>query len=302
MILDPEVLEAALHRFEAEYIDPDKAARAAAEIRRAAAAGEYADLDGAAACAAVTAVFADVCRDKHLRLVWSPESEPLEEEDAEAGAAMFAALCREHNDGVRKIEILDGGIGYLDLTLIPTAEIGGATIGAAMRVVAGTKALIIDLRSTIGGSTDGVQLWCSHLIAGADTLLTTSHSRVKGTRQYWSLGHLDIPRYLDRPVYVLTGARTFSGGEDLAYTLQGLKRATLIGATTRGGAHPTDWYQLTEHVTVTVPNCRSESPFTGTDWEGVGVVPDVAVAQEEALAAAIERARLSIGAGADRHQ
>ncbi|WP_194923238.1 S41 family peptidase [Catenulispora pinisilvae] len=300
MILGPKVLEAALARFEAEYIDPEKAARAAAEVRRAADAGEYARLDGAAACEAITKVFFDACRDKHLRLIWSQEPEPLEHEDEEAGAAMFAALCREHNNGVRKVEVLDGGIGYLDLTLIPTAEIGGATIAAAMRLVAGTKALIVDLRGTIGGSTDGVQLWCSYLIADADTLLTTSHSRVKGTRQYWSLGHLDAPRYLDRPVYVLTGARTFSGGEDLAYTLQGLKRATLIGATTRGGAHPTDWYQLTEHVTVTVPNCRSESPFTGTDWEGVGVVPEIAVAEDEALAAAIERARLSIRADADR--
>ncbi|ACU77690.1 peptidase S41 [Catenulispora acidiphila DSM 44928] len=300
MILEPKVLDAALARFETEYIDPDKAARAAAEIRRAAAAGEYAQLDGAAACAAVTKVFADVCQDKHLRLIWSEEPEPLEDDDEEAGAAMFAALCREHNNGVRKVEVLDGGIGYLDLTLIPTAEIGGATIAAAMQLLAGTRALIVDLRSTIGGSTDGVQLWCSYLIRGADTLLTTSHSVVKGTRQYWSLGHLDAPRYLDRPVYVLTGARTFSGGEDLAYTLQGLRRATLIGATTRGGAHPTDWYQLTEHVTVTVPNCRSESPFTGTDWEGVGVVPDLAVAEDEALTAAIEHAKLSIGADADR--
>jgi hypothetical protein len=300
MMLDLEVLEAALGRFEAEYIDRDKAARAAAEIRRAAADGEYANLDGAAACEAVTKVFFDVCQDKHLRLIWSEEPEPLEEEDAEAGAAMFAQLCREHNNGVRKAEILEGGIGYLDLTLIPTAEIGGATITAAMQLVAGASALIIDLRGCIGGSTDGVQLWCSYLIRGADTLLTTSHSSVKGTRQYWSLGHLDGPRLLDRPVYVLTGARTFSGGEDLAYTLQGLQRAFLIGATTRGGAHPTDWYQLTEHVTVTVPNCRSESPFTGTDWEGVGVVPEIAVPEDEALTVAVEQAKLSIGRVAAR--
>lgn len=141
MILDPQVLEAALARFEAEYIDPEKAARAAAEIRHAAGAGEYAQLDGAAACAAVTKVFFTVCQDKHLRLIWSEEPEPLEEED-----------------GVRKVEILDGGIGYVDLTLIPTAETGGATIAATMQLVAGTKALILDLRGTIGGSTDGVQL------------------------------------------------------------------------------------------------------------------------------------------------
>lgn len=292
MTLAPQILEAALVRFEAEYIDPAKAAEAAAEIRRAHAAGEYDGLDGAATCAAVTDVFFSICRDKHLRLIWNEEPEPIEEDDD--GEAMFAALCREHNNGVRKIERLEGNIGYLDLTLIPTAELGGATIAAALRVVADTAALIIDLRGNIGGSTDGVQLWCSYLIRGADTLLTTAHSATKGTRQYWSLGHLEGPRYLDRPVFVLTGARTFSGGEDLAYTLQGLKRAELIGATTRGGAHPTDWYQLDEHVTVTVPNSRSESPVTGTDWEGVGVVPDIPVSEEDALAVAIDRARLSI--------
>jgi C-terminal processing protease CtpA/Prc len=288
-----DILEAALARFEAEYVFPDKSALAAARIRQARDAGEYAGLGGAAVCEAVTKVFAEVCQDKHLRLLWSEEPEPLEEED-EAGDAMFTALCREHNNGVRRVERLDGNIGYLDLTLVPTAALGAETIAAALRVLAGTDALVIDLRSNIGGSTDGVQLWCSHLVAGADTLLTTTHSTAKGTRQYWTLGHVDGPRYLDRPVYVLTGARTFSGGEDLAYTLQGLKRATLVGAVTRGGAHPTDWYQLDEHVTVTVPNCRSESPFTGTDWEGAGVRPDIEVPEEDALEVALTALRRAV--------
>lgn len=293
MSLNPETLEAALTRFESEYVFPDKATEAAARIRAAQAAGAYAALSGAEACEAVTAVFAEICQDKHLRLLWSEEPEPIEEED-EAGDAMFAALCREHNNGVRKVERLEGNIGYLDLTLVPTAAHGGGTIAAAMRVLADTAALIIDLRGNIGGSTDGVQLWCSHLVAGGETLLTTTYSSSKGTRQYWTLGHVDGPRYLDRPVFVLTGARTFSGAEDLAYTLQGLGRATLIGAVTRGGAHPTDWYQIDEHVTVTVPNSRSESPFTGTDWEGVGVQPDIVVAEEDALEVALKEARRAV--------
>lgn len=288
-----DILDAALSRFEAEYLFPDKAALAAARIRGARAAGEYDGLGGAAVCEAVTRAFAEVCQDKHLRLLWNEEPVPVEEED-EPGDAMFAALCRDHNNGVRKVERLDGNIGYLDLTLIPTAELGAGTIAAALRLLAGTAALVIDLRENIGGAIDGVQLWCSHLVAGANTLLTTTHSVAKGARQYWTLGHVDGPRYLGRPVYVLTGARTFSGGEDLAYTLQGLKRATLVGAVTRGGAHPTDWHRLDEHVTVTVPNARYESPFTGTDWEGVGVRPDIEVPEEEALEAALAAARRAV--------
>ncbi len=69
------------------------------------------------------------------------------------------------------------------------------------------------------------------------------------------------PQYLDRPVYVLTSADTFSGGEEFAYDLKTQGRATLIGETTRGGAHPTSWHQLTEHLTVTVPGARSINPI-----------------------------------------
>ncbi|MGI8691709.1 MAG: S41 family peptidase [Geodermatophilaceae bacterium] len=39
-------------------------------------------------------------------------------------------------------------------------------------------------------------------------------------------------------MYVLTSGATFSGGEALAYDLQQLGRATVVGERTRGGAHP----------------------------------------------------------------
>jgi C-terminal processing protease CtpA/Prc len=97
-------------------------------------------------------------------------------------------------------------------------------------------------------------------------------------------------RYLDRPVYVLTSSETFSGGEDLGYTLQALGRAEVIGETTGGGAHPTRGFPVSAAVHIAIPYARSINPVTGTNWEGTGVVPDVAVPQVQALDAAYRRA------------
>ena len=89
-------------------------------------------------------------------------------------------------------------------------------------------------------------------------------------------------RYVDRPVYVLTSSHTFSGGEEFCYNLQALGRAELIGETTGGGAHPTRGYPVSRAVMIGIPFARSVNPITGTNWEGTGVVPDVAVPEADA--------------------
>ncbi|MBS2534444.1 S41 family peptidase [Catenulispora sp. NF23] len=131
-----------------------------------------------------------------------------------------------------------------------------------------------------------------HLHRSQDT------TRVKdATRQYWTLAHVDGRRYLDRPVYIFTSGTTFSGAEEIAYNLKAQKRATLIGETTLGGAHPSEWYPLTPHITVTIPNARSINPVTGTNWEGVGIEPDVAVSADEAFDVAYRHARDEVSSG-----
>jgi C-terminal processing protease CtpA/Prc len=68
--------------------------------------------------------------------------------------------------------------------------------------------------------------------------------------------------------------------------MQALKRATLIGARTWGGAHPTSPYRLGDHFFALIPNRRSISPITHGNWEGTGVIPDMAAAPADALAVA----------------
>ncbi|MFY1615076.1 S41 family peptidase [Micromonospora sp. WMMD736] len=288
MLSNEEIIRRALDRIEAGYVFPAKVADIDATIRRRLAAGEYDDLDGPALCAAVTAHLQQACPDKHLRLLWSEQPQSLDPADEDGGKAAFLALLRTENQGIRRVEQVDATVGLIDVRRIAYADEGASAIGAAMQLVALSSALILDLRACSGGAPEGAAMWCSYFFRDDQVHLNDFYERSTGaTRQFWTAAHLPAPRYLDRPVFVLTSASTFSGGEDVAYTLQAHGRAVVIGETTRGGAHPTDRHAVTEHILVTVPTARTINSVTGTNWEGVGVVPDVPVPADQALDAAL---------------
>ncbi|TQF01667.1 S41 family peptidase [Kitasatospora acidiphila] len=290
-ITTDQIIEAALGRLTAEYIFEDQAEQIAALVRGRLAEGAYERLAGEALCEAVTADLQRTNGDKHLRLLWSDEAQELDDA-GEEDEDFFAELARAENQGIRRVERLAGDIGYIETTLVAEPGDGAPMISAAMALIANTKALILDLRANRGGSTYGMAYWCSYLFPGGEAVhLTDVHRRTTGlTQQFWTTPYLPGERYLDRPVYVLTGPVTFSGAEDLAYNLKARGRAVLVGESTRGGAHPTGYYPLSEHISVTVPYARSINPVTGGDWEGTGVTPDIAVSAEQAFEVAYQDA------------
>lgn len=143
--------------------------------------------------------------------------------------------------------------------------------------------MILDLRQNGGGDPESVAYLVSHFFAEGDSRLINSiYNRVRNsTRQYWTSPTVS-PRY-SRPLYVLTSARTFSGGEEFAYDLQTQKRATLVGETTGGGANPGGPAALAHGFVAFIPTGKAINPITGINWEGVGVKPDVSVPAGEAL-------------------
>ncbi|MGW3635918.1 S41 family peptidase [Streptomyces sp. NPDC005122] len=291
MLTTTEILDRALTRITAGYVFPERAVEVDAAIRRRLAGGEYEGLSGPALCDVATAHLQEACPDKHLRLLWQDEPQSLEPADEDEGRAAFLELLRAENQGIRRFEHLEGNVGYLDVRLIADAGQGARAIAAAMELVAHTAALVLDLRECRGGSPEGAAMWCSYFFPDDQVHLNDMYDRTTdSTRQYWTTSHLPAPRYLDRQVYVLTSSTTFSGGEDVAYTLQAHERAMLVGESTRGGAHPTARYPVTSHITVTVPIGRTISTVTGTNWEGVGVTPDLAVPADQALEAARKHA------------
>lgn len=265
------------------YIFPDTAAEVAAAVEAGAAAGEYDDLDDETLAARVTERFLAVSGDKHLRLLIRSPDHRAATTPAESEAA-WAEAQRLGNHHIAAVRRLDGNVGYIDLRGIASPGDGGPAIAAAMELVTHTGALIFDLRRNRGGDPEGVQLWNSYLFPDSDTHLNDIYDgATTRTRQFWTLAYVPGRRYLDRPVFVLTSSFTFSGGEEFAYNLKALRRATLIGEVTRGGAHPTARFPVSATLEVAVPNARSINPVTGTNWEGTGVVPDIAAPAEEAL-------------------
>ena len=166
----------------------------------------------------------------------------------------------------------------------PTDFGAGETATAAMSFVANTDALIIDLRENGGGSPDMVALVCSYLFGAHPVHLNDLYFRPENsTHQWWTLPYVPGQRYENKPVYVLTSKRTFSAAEEFTYNLKSLKRATIVGETTGGGAHPGGPRRINEHFTMFLPSGRAINPVTKTNWEGTGVAPDVSVSAEKAL-------------------
>jgi len=103
------------------------------------------------------------------------------------------------------------------------------------------------------------------------------------TEEFWTKSSVPGKKYGEKDVYLLTSNRTFSAAEEFSYNLKNLKRATIIGETTGGGAHPGDMVRLGDHFGVFIPSGRAISPITKTNWEGTGVEPDIKVPKDEAL-------------------
>jgi len=288
-----EIVTTAMSLLRANYVFPEVAEQAAAAVEARLEAGEYDDLDEITLTELLTRHLQDVTGDKHLRLRLGGGPGPGPEPGGPEPGPRPAMRQRGQliNFGIRRVERLDGNVGYLDVRQVPPPAHAGPAISAAMELVAGTYALIIDLRHNGGGSPEGVVFWCSYLVSERPTHLNDIfHADTGETRQFWSLPYVPGTRYVDRPVYVLTSSRTFSGGEDFCYTLQALGRAELIGETTGGGAHPTRPFPISRAVHIGIPFARSINPVTGTNWQGTGVVPDVAVPEAEAYDVAYGKA------------
>lgn len=273
------------------YVSPELGRRMSDSLRSRLARGAYDRYPtGPGLSIRLNADFDEIAHDHHLRLGYSARRQPREQ-TAEAPSPEDIARERreldESNCGFRKAEQLDGNVGYLRLDEFPDPALCGSTAEAAMSFLASTRALIIDLRENGGGKPGMVALLASYLFDRRTHLndLWTRHTG--STQEFWTRDSVAGRRFGgDKPVYVLTSAQTFSAAEEFAYDLQALKRATIVGETTAGGAHPASEGRVDDNFVLMVPWGKAINPVTGTNWEGVGVAPDVQMPASEALAAA----------------
>ena len=279
------VVKALAAQLQANYVFPDVAKSVSTSLASKEASGGYAS-------AGTTTEFAEALskdlrefgKDGHFFVGYDPNFRapgkgPPSKEDLEKRRAEIA----DNGFGIQKVELLSGNVGYLELRGFGPTQFVNDAFAAAMKLLSGTEALILDLRRNGGGEPESVAFLMSHFFEGADQRhLNDIYWRPDDTtRQFWTTAA--VGTHYTRPVYVLISGRTFSGGEECAYDFQTQKRATLVGETTGGGANPGDGFALDKGFAAFIPTGKAINPITHTNWEHVGVKPDVAVPAADAL-------------------
>lgn len=292
------VLEAAAKQFETRYVFPDQGRRLAASLRSDARSDRFRDATEPKAFAvAVTERMRALSGDGHLGLDHSekPLAADTEAEASYTAAEMERWYGAHLNHGFEQLRRLEGNIGYLDLRVFAPPAMAGDVAAAAMTLLAQSDSVVIDLRQNGGGDGALGLLMAAYLFDGdAQPMSGTYHRPTDKLTPSATPGWVPGRRVgAKKPIYLLTSKQTFSAAEAFAYDLQALKRATVIGEATGGGAHPFVYRRVAPHFVLWLAEARSVNPITGGNWQGVGVKPDVPVAAADALVKALELARAS---------
>ena len=288
-------------RIEADYVVPDTGRMIADHVRKRLATGAYDQLQTRAQFTdRITTDLRSVNGDPHL-FVRSVAGPGAAGGAAASGPRMVMrrgggpgispeALdqARRDNFGVRRAERLAGNVGYLDLALVSRygTEEAYQAVDAAMAVLERADAMIIDLRSTPGGDPAMSDYVASYFF-GPDSIrtLTTANRTPSFTMERWTV-RVAGKRRPAVPVYVLVGAGTASGAEDLAFIFRSTGRGELVGERSAGAGRPNRLYPVEEGFVVSVSGGRTFDPRTGKEWERVGIEPDIGAPNDDALFAA----------------
>lgn len=282
MAVQREAVQTAAALLRQNYVFPDVGAAAADRIVQAQAAGDYAGvLDPAAFGRRVTQDLLAATHDKHVAMIARVDG-PLESQRPRT------------NGGFSRVERLKGNIGYARLDLFPPLGVFRPFADQAMKALADTDALIVDLRGNGGGSAASATYFASAFFDPATPVhLEDLVNRMPGTAETTTTALRTVPTpapYLGKAVYILAGPDSFSAAEEFADGLKAQGRAVVVGEPTGGGANPgVSWPLVGGRLRVFIPSSRARDPATGANWEGAGVAPDVAAPAPQALSVALDR-------------
>jgi hypothetical protein len=272
------------------YVFPDRIPAISAELDRRV---QSEPIDGKPFAASLAQGLVKASDDLHFSVAFDPDEVAADNRAKASGEATTQAQRdseRAANFGFRDARRLDGGLAYVRFDFFADPQYAQETAAGAMRFAEGAKGLILDLRYNNGGVLEMAQFLMSYLYpAGKEQKFFdynyTEHG-VRVERSQWSLAAVPGQRSGTMPVVVLTGSTSFSAAEWMAFSLQRLGRATVIGERTAGGAHPVTRLPIDDRFMLQAPIGQIRDPVKGQDFEGVGVTPDLAVPASGALLAA----------------
>ena len=282
-----ETIDGILKVLQKRYVFPEVADSMQSFVMNNLQSGKYdAISDGEEFALQLTKDLQRVLKDLHLKVQYSIEKtgENEDPDKTDSKEAWMNQILTENNYGIKSKKILEGNIGYLEIPMFGPLDRCADTIISAIQYVVDTDALILDLRSCRGSLDENtIPFMCSYFFKESTHFFNIYSRETDFTKQFWTYAWVPGKRYTDKPIFVVTSSRTFSGGEELAYDLKHANRAAIVGEVTRGGANPTNLERINSSFTVSVPYMRSVNPLTKTNWEGFGVQPDIQVKSNIAL-------------------
>jgi hypothetical protein len=290
------VTDAVIQSLKAHYVDPGVARRMTEALRAHEKSGDYeAVTDGTAFADLLTRQIRNESQDMHLEVAYSLAPLPASRFDSLGrplgptleDLARYREALKQENCAFEKTEILAHNIGYLKLNAFSDPSICESTARSEMKRLNDAEAIIFDLRDNRGGEPEMVALMAAYLFDHPEYLY---NPRENTTQQSWTQSPVPGNRLADKPVYILTSSRTFSGAEQFCYNLKMLKRATLVGETTGGAAHAGVFHRIDDHFGIGIPETRAINPYSKSDWATTGVEPDVKMNAAAALETALKLA------------
>ena len=239
----------------------------------------------------LTADLIEKSKDLHFSVLYNPQwvNDQLNSKNPELQKTIKAQALvesKKNNFGFKQARIMEGNVGYLEFNYFHDPAEANETATSIMQFLSNTDALIIDLRKNNGGAMEMAQFLSSYFFSGKDLPLFQYYyyesGRKKIDREMWLLPSVPGNRLDNIAIYILTSGATFSAAEWMSYSLQNLKRVTIVGEQTAGGAHPVDRKIVTKGFAVNIPFGEVKDPITKLDFEGKGVTPDVICKSEDA--------------------
>jgi hypothetical protein len=288
-----EIVESIGKRLQESYLYPETAKKITIEISENLENGVYKSINepNEFASRLTTDLYA-VSKDLHFRVVFDSQwvSETRKASDPNYKRELLGkeiAAAQKENFGFKEAKLLEGNIGYLNLANFQDPEYAAETAAVTMKFLSNSDALIIDLRNNNGGALEMAQFLGSYFFNSEPPQVLFEYYYMENNkridRQQLVLPSVPGKRMPATDVYILTDSRTFSAAEWFSYALKNLKRATIIGEKTAGGAHPVDRRIISDRFSIMIPFGKITDPVTKTDFEGVGVKPDIEVSAKDAL-------------------
>ena len=277
-----EVVQTLATTIENKYVLETEAKRISAKLMQRAREGKFDQVKSNEELATtLTRSLIEISQDRHFAVTYAPDYEAPKEDlpDPEAG--------KLHNFGIREEKRIDGNIGYLRFSGFHDPTVGFEPFVAAIQLLKNADAIILDLRENGGGSESMATIVSSCFVPPGKTQFSSMVTRGNGsTRQRWNTPYLE-QRLDEQPLFILTSQATFSAAEAVAYDLQSLKRAVIVGERTGGGAHKIEFPALVKGFRMQLPIEKAVNPITRSNWEKVGVTPDIECTESDSFHRAI---------------